>query len=307
MATKKKALQSGSADLIKEFQDYLLVERGLSENSIFAYSYDIKKFLEYLEEFQKNKSVTAVTSEDIVAFLKHQQDMNISTRSRARELAALRQFYGFLRDEGRVKVNPADKVEPPEIRRSLPDYLTVDEIRSFFAVFDENDPYEIRDRAIFEMMYSSGLRISEACAVRLSDIDLNNLMLTVRGKGGRERLVPFGEQSKHVIEDYLTNSRQVILKDRESDYLFISKKGESLNRKSVWRLLKKYIARTGITKTVTPHTFRHSFATHLIENNADLRSVQELLGHLDIATTQIYTHMASSKLKEVHRQHHPRG
>ncbi|EHQ08687.1 MAG: site-specific tyrosine recombinase XerD [Leptonema illini] len=307
MATKKKAQQRGSTDLIKEFQDYLLVERGLSENSIFAYSYDIKKFLDYLQKFQKGKAVGVVTSDDIVAFLKQQQEMNISTRSRARELAALRQFFGYLRDEGRVKVNPADKVEPPEIRRTLPDYLTVDEIRSLFTVFDENDPYEIRDRAIFEMMYSSGLRISEACAMKMSDVDLDNLMIAVRGKGGRERLIPFGEQSKQVIDDYLTNSREVILKDRDSEYLFISKKGESLNRKSVWRLLKKYISRTGITKTVTPHTFRHSFATHLIENNADLRSVQELLGHLDIATTQIYTHMAASQLKEVHRKHHPRG
>lgn len=260
-----------------------------------------------MQKFQKGKAVGVVTSDDIVAFLKQQQEMNISTRSRARELAALRQFFGYLRDEGRVKVNPADKVEPPEIRRTLPDYLTVDEIRSLFTVFDENDPYEIRDRAIFEMMYSSGLRISEACAMKMSDLDLDNLMIAVRGKGGRERLIPFGEQSKQVIDDYLTNSREVILKDRDSEYLFISKKGESLNRKSVWRLLKKYISRTGITKTVTPHTFRHSFATHLIENNADLRSVQELLGHLDIATTQIYTHMAASQLKEVHRKHHPRG
>ncbi len=307
MATKKQAQQRGSSDLIKEFQDYLLVERGLSENSIFAYSYDIKKFLDYLQRFQKGKAVNTVTSEDIVGFLKYQQDMNISTRSRARELAALRQFFGYLRDEGRIKVNPADKVEPPEIRRTLPDYLTVEEIRLLFSVFDENDPYEIRDRAIFEMMYSSGLRISEACAIKLADLDMENLMVVVRGKGGRERLIPFGEQSRGVIEDYLQNSREVILKDRESEYLFISKKGESLNRKSVWRLLKKYISRTGITKTVTPHTFRHSFATHLIENNADLRSVQELLGHLDIATTQIYTHMAASHLKEVHRKHHPRG
>lgn len=227
MATKKKAQQRGSTDLIKEFQDYLLVERGLSENSIFAYSYDIKKFLDYLQKFQKGKAVGVVTSDDIVAFLKQQQEMNISTRSRARELAALRQFFGYLRDEGRVKVNPADKVEPPEIRRTLPDYLTVDEIRSLFTVFDENDPYEIRDRAIFEMMYSSGLRISEACAMKMSDVDLDNLMIAVRGKGGRERLIPFGEQSKQVIDDYLTNSREVILKDRDSEYLFISKKGRA--------------------------------------------------------------------------------
>lgn len=307
MATRKKPREQTSSDLIKEFQDYLLVERGLSENSIFAYSYDIKKFLEYLQAFHDGKAVARVDSDDIVAFLKKQQDLNISTRSRARELAALRQFFGYLRDEGRIKANPADRVEPPEIRRTLPDFLTVEEIRSLFGVFDDSDPYEIRDRGIFEMMYSSGLRISEACGLRMHDVDMDNLMITVRGKGGRERLVPFGEQSRLVLDDYLKNSREVILKDRDSEFLFISKKGEGLNRKSVWRLLKKYISRTGITKTVTPHTFRHSFATHLIENNADLRSVQELLGHLDISTTQIYTHMAASQLKEVHRKHHPRG
>ena len=306
MATKKKA-QRGAEDLIKEFQDYLLVERGLSENSIFAYSYDVKKFLDFLSKMPKAKSIHDVVPADIVSFLKDQQSKNISTRSRARELAALRQFYGYQRDAGRIKVNPADKVEPPEITRSLPDYLTVAEIKSLFSVFDENDPFEIRDRAIFEMMYSSGLRISETCTMLYRDMDIDNLMITVRGKGGRERLIPFGEQSKQIIEDYLNHSRELILKERKSEYMFISKKGEHLNRKSVWRLLKKYIARTGITKTVTPHTFRHSFATHLLENNADLRSVQELLGHLDIATTQIYTHMAASQLKEVHRKHHPRG
>ncbi|MBW7857868.1 MAG: site-specific tyrosine recombinase XerD [Leptonema sp. (in: Bacteria)] len=305
MVAKQKPKEN--ADLIKEFQDYLLVERGLSENSIFAYSYDIKKFLDFYAKKMKNKAIHATTPDDIVAFLKMQQDMNISTRSRARELAALRQFFGYLRDEGRINVNPADKVEPPEIKRNLPDYLTVAEIHQLFSVFDENDPYEIRDRAIFEMMYSSGLRISEACTMKFSDVDLKNLMIAVQGKGGRERLIPFGQQSKEIIEDYLINSREVILRDRDSEFLFVSKKGEGLNRKSVWRLLKKYISRTGITKTVTPHTFRHSFATHLIENNADLRSVQELLGHLDIATTQIYTHMATSQLKEVHKKHHPRG
>ena len=165
----------------------------------------------------------------------------------------------------------------------------------------------MRDKAIFELLYSSGLRISEACNLRLEDLDLENLFLTVRGKGGRERLVPFGQKSLEVIQNYMDNAREKILKSRYSQYLFISKKGDLLNRKSVWRLLKKYISRTGIKKPVTPHTFRHSFATHLIENNADLRSVQELLGHLDISTTQIYTHMASRTLKEVHKKFHPRG
>ncbi|MCB1138071.1 MAG: site-specific tyrosine recombinase XerD [Leptospiraceae bacterium] len=292
-------------NILKEFQDFLLVERGLSENSIHAYSYDLKKFEDFVAS--RRKDLLTVNTEDVVGFLQDQKEKQISSRSRARALAALRQFYKYLKDENRLEANPTDNVDTPEVKKTLPDYLTVEEIKELFDCFNEKDPYEMRDKAIFELLYSSGLRISEACNLRLEDLDLENLFLTVRGKGGRERLVPFGQKSLEVIQNYMENAREKILKSRYSQYLFISKKGDLLNRKSVWRLLKKYISRTGIKKPVTPHTFRHSFATHLIENNADLRSVQELLGHLDISTTQIYTHMASRTLKEVHKKFHPRG
>lgn len=292
-------------NLLQEFQDFLLVERGLSENSIHAYSYDLKKFQDYIDS--KRKDFLTVQPDDISDFLADQKDKNISSRSRARALAALRQFYRYLKEEKELEENPADGIDTPEVQKTLPDYLTVEEVQELFEVFNPKDPYEMRDQAIFELLYSSGLRISEACGLRMDDVDLDNLFLTVRGKGGRERLVPFGEKSLEIIQHYLENARDKILKARFSDYLFISKKGDALNRKSVWRLLKKYLARTGIQKAVTPHTFRHSFATHLIENNADLRSVQELLGHLDISTTQIYTHMASRTLREVHKKFHPRG
>tara|TARA_B100001939_G_scaffold308839_2_gene289763 strand:- start:8821 stop:9711 length:891 start_codon:yes stop_codon:yes gene_type:complete len=292
-------------NILKEFQDFLLVERGLSENSIHAYSYDLKKFEDFVAA--RRKDLLTVNTEDVVGFLQDQKEKQISSRSRARALAALRQFYRYLKDEHRLEENPTENVDTPEVKKTLPDYLTVEEIKELFDCFNEKDPYEMRDKAIFELLYSSGLRISEACNLRLEDLDLENLFLTVRGKGGRERLVPFGQKSLEVIQDYMDNAREKILKSRYSQYLFISKKGDLLNRKSVWRLLKKYISRTGIKKPVTPHTFRHSFATHLIENNADLRSVQELLGHLDISTTQIYTHMASRTLKEVHKKFHPRG
>lgn len=292
-------------NILKEFQDFLLVERGLSENSIHAYSYDLKKFEDFVAS--RRKDLLTVNTEDVVGFLQDQKEKQISSRSRARALAALRQFYRYLKDENRLEDNPTENVDTPEVKKTLPDYLTVEEIKELFDCFNEQDPYEMRDKAIFELLYSSGLRISEACNLRLEDLDLENLFLTVRGKGGRERLVPFGQKSLEVIQNYMENAREKILKSRYSQYLFISKKGDLLNRKSVWRLLKKYISRTGIKKPVTPHTFRHSFATHLIENNADLRSVQELLGHLDISTTQIYTHMASRTLKEVHKKFHPRG
>ena len=225
----------------------------------------------------------------------------------ARTIAALRQFYRYLREENHLEKNPLDKIQTPEVKKNLPDYLTIKEIENLFQNIREDDPFELRDKVIFELLYSSGLRISEACGLRLEDVDFENMFLTVRGKGGRERLVPFGEKSKDILVKYLENAREDILKSRHSDYMFISKKGDFLNRKSVWRLLKKYLSRTTITKVVTPHTFRHSFATHLIENNADLRSVQELLGHIDISTTQIYTHLATKTLKEVHRKFHPRG
>lgn len=291
--------------LLKEFQDYLLVEKGLSENSIFSYSYDLKKFQSFLTDNKKN--FLEVKTEDISNFLKEQKKRKISSRSLARAVAALRQFYRYLKEENRMSYNPVDKIQTPEIKKSLPDYLTLEEIDELFGVIKEDDPYELRDKAIFELLYSSGLRISEACNLRMDDVDLENMFLTVRGKGGRERLVPFGEKSLNILRKYLENARDSILKNRYSDYLFISKKGDYLNRKSVWRLLKKYMSRTSIKKVVTPHTFRHSFATHLLENNADLRSVQELLGHIDISTTQIYTHLASRTLKEVHKKFHPRG
>jgi integrase/recombinase XerD len=298
-------LVQNQAKLIKSFQDHLLVERGLSENSIYSYTYDIKKFQGFLTEHSRD--ILEVEADDISAFLKEQKRKKISSRSLARAVAALRQFYKYLKDENKVKANPADKIQTPEVKKSLPDYLTLEEIDELFGVIREDESYELRDKAMFELLYSSGLRISEACNLRLEDVDLENMFLTVRGKGGRERLVPFGEKSLQIMSRYLENARDDILKSRYSEYLFISKKGDFLNRKSVWRLLKKYLARTEIKKVVTPHTFRHSFATHLIENNADLRSVQELLGHIDISTTQIYTHLASRTLKEVHKKFHPRG
>ncbi len=296
---------SSSLELVKEFQNYLQVDKGLSKNSIFSYSYDLKKFQTYLDQAQTE--ILTVKQDDITAFLKDQKSKNISSRSLARTIAALRHFYKYLKDENKVENNPLNDIETPEIKKNLPDYLTLQEIEKLFNRIDEDDIYELRDKAMFELMYSSGLRISEACGLHLEDVNIESMFVKVYGKGGRDRLVPFGEKSCTMLKKYLEESRKKILKSRSSDYVFISKKSESLNRKSVWRLLKKYIARTNITKVVTPHTFRHSFATHLLENNADLRSVQELLGHIDISTTQIYTHLASKTLKDAHEKFHPRG
>jgi len=297
--------QSSHSYLLQTFQEYLSVEKGLSDNSIFSYGYDLKKFTIFLEK--KHINFLEVKTDDIMRFLEEERERKISAKTLAREVVAIRQFYKFLKDDKRLSVNPSEKIETPEVERTIPDYLTLVEIDELFKTINEENLYELRDKCIFELLYSSGLRISEACNLRNGDIDMDNMTITVEGKGGRQRLVPFGEKSLEILQKYLEKSRPEILKKRQCEFIFVSKKGSYINRKSVWRLLNHYIKRTKIKKKVTPHTLRHSFATHLLENHADLKSVQELLGHIDISTTQIYTHMASKTLHEVHKKHHPRG
>jgi len=291
---------------ISRFKRFLQVEKGLSPNSIYSYTYDLKKFSEYLTS--QNKDILAATQEDVQQFLKFEKTKKKnSTRTLARSLAAIRQFYNFLSDTEVNIDNPTTKIESPHIEKTLPDFLTIKEVDKLFSSISEEDPYELRDKTIFELLYSSGLRISEAVDLEIDEIDFENSFLSIIGKGDKERIVPVNEEAKRLLLKYLRDSRQDILGTRESEFLFVSKKGSKLNRKSVWRLLKNYVVRTKIAKNITPHTLRHSFATHLIENGADLRSVQELLGHMDISTTQVYTHLAKEKLQKIHKQYHPKG
>lgn len=298
MAVRKK-------NLVKEFQHYLEVERGLSRNSIFSYVSDLNKLTRYLDHSQKNLLET--TRSDIQSFLREETKKKISPRTQARVIATLRHFYRFLEQRHGLPANPMEEVASPKIERPLPDFLTQDEIRILFSVFKEDNPLEIRDKTMFELLYSSGLRISEACSLKMKDIDRENMLIQVKGKGDRERLVPFGEIAAELLEKYFSGPRDQIMKENISEYVFISKKGGAISRKSAWRLLKKYIERAKIKKNITPHTLRHSFATHLLQNDADLRSVQELLGHIDISTTQIYTHVAGTQMKEAHKKYHPRS
>jgi integrase/recombinase XerD len=298
-------LPSSQNQLLQTFQEYLSVEKGLSDNSIYSYGYDLNKFAIFLEKEHIN--FLEVKTNDIMRFLEEERERKISAKTLAREVVAIRQFYKFLREEKRLDSNPTEKIETPEVARTIPDYLTQSEIEELFNIIKDDNLYELRDKCIFELLYSSGLRISEACNLKIGDIDMENMTITVEGKGGRQRLVPFGEKSLDILKKYLLESRPEILKKRACEFVFVSKKGSYINRKSVWRLLNHYIKRTKIKKKVTPHTLRHSFATHLLENHADLKSVQELLGHIDISTTQIYTHMANKTLKEVHKKFHPRG
>ncbi|MEM7180880.1 MAG: site-specific tyrosine recombinase XerD [Spirochaetota bacterium] len=293
------------SNLVQNFQEYLSSEKGLSHNSIDSYGYDLNKFQNFLE--QEKIDFLEVQADDIMKFLVKEKDRKVSSKTLAREVVAIRQFYKYLKDEKKLNNNPTEKIETPEVMREIPDHLTLTEIDELFDKISEDNIYELRDKCIFELLYSSGLRISEACNLKLVDLDIDFMTLTVEGKAGRKRLVPFGEKSLQILKKYLEFSRPGILKLRSCEYLFVSKKGSFINRKSVWRLLNLYIKRTNIKKKVTPHTLRHSFATHLLENHADIRAVQELLGHIDISTTQIYTQMANKALKEVHKKFHPRG
>jgi integrase/recombinase XerD len=291
---------------IKRFKRFLQIEKGLSPNSIYSYTYDLKKFSDFLSKDKKD--ILSATSEDIIKFLKFEKNKkHNSSRTLARSLAAIRQFYNFMTDLNGSIDNPTVKIETPFIEKTLPDFLNVREVESLLNVISESDVFELRDKTIFELLYSCGLRISEACDLTIQDIDFDNRFMTIRGKGSKERIVPIGNEAMRLLLKYQKESRPLIIGNRVSSYLFISKKALKLNRKSVWRLLKGYVERTDIQKNITPHTLRHSFATHLIENGADLRSVQELLGHVDISTTQIYTHLAKKKLKEIHKKYHPKG
>jgi len=292
-------------NFVNNFREYLSIERGLSENSIFSYVSDVQKLEKYLTK--EKKQLQSSSEKDIANFLREESRKKLSSRTRARVVASLRQFYGYLENRKLIETNPMQAIEAPKIEKALPDFLTQDEIRKLFQVFKEENLLELRDKTMFEFLYSAGLRISEACSLLMPDIDRQNQVLTIKGKGGRERLVPYGEVASKLLTDYLDRARAEILNQYESDFVFVSKKGGALSRKSAWRLLKRYMKRAGIGRNITPHTLRHSFATHLLQNKADLRSVQELLGHMDIATTQIYTHLANNELKKTHQEFHTRA
>ena len=277
---------------LTQFKKFLQSEKGLSQNSIYSYTYDMNKFNKFL--LSKNKDILGATQEDIQQFFKHEKnDKKNSTRTLARSLTVIKHFYNFISDniDANIK-DPTDKIETPHVERSLPDFLTVNELDKLFHSISEEDSIELRDKTIFELLYSSGLRISEAMDLHDRDIDVENMFVAVIGKGNNQRKVPISKEAARLIKKYKKESRPAIIGIRESEFLFVSKKGSQLNRKSVWRLLKSYVTRTEIKKNITPHTLRHSFATHLIENGADIRLVQEFMGHLDVETTKVYKRIA---------------
>ncbi|MBW2021025.1 MAG: site-specific tyrosine recombinase XerD [Deltaproteobacteria bacterium] len=296
-----------SLDLLADqYINYLVVEKGLSKNTVAAYSRDLTLYLAFLRE----NAITNITNADTALVLKHLinlRNAGLGARSRARHLVTIRGFYRFLVQEKILGTNPAQVVDIPKTGRKLPHALTVDQIIQLLGAPDPSKPLGMRDAAMLELMYAAGLRVSELIKVGMADINLEACFVRVLGKGYRERVVPIGQVAKERVDTYVASGRPVLLKGRPSSYLFVTRTARPMTRQGFWKLLKQYALKAGISHKVTPHALRHSFATHLLERGADLRSVQVMLGHVDISTTQIYTHVAQERLKAVHTQYHPRG
>ena len=288
----------GSIRLFKDYAYYLKIERGLSPNTVAGYLSDISLFFE-----ESGLDPASVAPADIVDYLSERSD-TLSKRSQARLLSAFRSFFDWMILEGAMKENPCDGVDPPKIGRYLPEVLSVQEVDDIIASVDTSTPAGLRDRAILEVLYGCGLRVSEAACLRMSDIFAKEGFLRIVGKGDKERIIPLGEMAAEALETWY-GARPEPCRGYE-DFVFLNRSGKSLSRVSIFNMVKKQAMLAGVRKEISPHTFRHSFATHLVENGADLRVVQEMLGHESILTTEIYTHMDSSSWQGSILAHHPR-
>jgi len=287
------------------FLDYLKIERGLSSNTVNAYRTDLEKYFIFLKKKGK-KSLEEVTKEDIVDFLFSLRETH-AISSIARFFSSIRSFYRFLFREKILKTDPTQLIEYPKLEKKIPGVLNFWEVEKLLKTPSLRTPQGIRDRAILEVMYATGLRVSELARLKLKDVNMEIGFLRCQGKGSKERIIPLGRIAKKFLEKYIFDARPKLLKGKESEFLFLAQGGNPLSRQSIWKMIKKMVKRARIKKEVSPHTLRHSFATHLLERGADLRSVQEMLGHASITTTQIYTHINRLRLKEIHRQFHPRA
>jgi integrase/recombinase XerD len=291
---------------IDRFFDYLTVEKGLSENTLDSYGRDIRRFLDFLEESDVH-SLDRVTKLDILSFMVRLREEGLSDRSVARLQVTLRHLYRFLVSERLLDDNPLDALDAPRLPKKLPHILSEDEVERFLNQPDPSTPLGLRDKSMLEFLYATGLRVSEMTSLQLSQVNLEVGCVRVFGKGNRERIVPFGEVARVFLREYLKKGRSRILKDRVSPYVFVSPRGGKMSRQAFWKIIKKYGLLAGVSVRLTPHTLRHCFASHLLDRGADLRSVQTLLGHVDISTTQIYTHVSRERLKKLHQKHHPRA
>lgn len=291
---------------IKTFLDFCRIEKGLAANSIDAYRRDLERFETYMSNNGPSTEIPA--TEELRAYLDSLHRDGLSARTIARHTTTIRNFYQFLLREGQIDHDPTEFLPLPKSWSTLPKYLNLEEIDRMVQAPDQTKPTGVRDRAMMELLYATGLRVSELCAVEIGDLDADLGVIRVTGKGNKQRLVPVGKEALSAISAYVDGgARGKLLKGRASRYLFVTARGGKLSRKSFWKLLIRHGKAAGIFHGLTPHVIRHSFATHLVERGADLRSVQTMLGHADISTTQIYTHVARSRLREQFDRHHPRA
>jgi len=292
--------------LLDQFLNYLTVEKGLSLNTLEAYSRDLNKYLDFLY-LKDIKEIGATSDVTIISFKASLKKKGLSNRSIGRNISSIKMFYRFLSEGHHITSNPAANIDPPKGISKLPHILSIEEVDLLLEKPDMTKPLGLRDTTLLQLLYATGLRVSELVSLPLNNVNLEAGYLIAYGKGSKERLVPIGEVAQNYVKLYLEKARPQLLGDHQSNYLFVSRRGKPLTRQGFWKLIKKYALSAGIQKNITPHTLRHSFASHLLEGGADLRSVQMMLGHADISTTQIYTHVTSERLKKIHSQFHPRA
>ncbi|MDJ0909931.1 MAG: site-specific tyrosine recombinase XerD [Woeseiaceae bacterium] len=294
-----------SEQLVDRFLDAIWMERGLSQNTLGAYRADLMTLGRGLAE--ESKSIDMAEKADLLAFIAKRVESGAKPRSTARQLSSFRRFFRYIMREGLRDTDPTADIEMPRIGRSLPKTLTEDEVDALLSAPNTEEPLGHRDRAMLELLYATGLRVSELINLKQSQINFNQGVLRIVGKGDRERLIPLTEDSQRWIRDFIDGPRMEILLERQTDYLFPTRRGNRMTRQAFWHIIKRYAEKSGIRKKMSPHSLRHAFATHLLNRGADLRVVQLLLGHSDLSTTQIYTHVARERLKDLHGEHHPRG
>jgi integrase/recombinase XerD len=291
--------------LLDRYLDFLIVEKGLAAQTIEAYSRDLVRYISFLAKSGRT-TVSEADTPLILKYLISMREDGLNARSRARHLVSIRGFYRFLAQEQMLSSDPSRLIDLPKSGLKLPDVLTIEEVKRLLEAPDPKKPSGCRDAAMMELLYAAGLRVSELTTLKLQDVNLTAGYVRVFGKGAKERVVPIGQYAQEKIRTYTTGARQALLKDRISATLFVARAGKPLSRQGFWKLIKRYGFRAGLRNVITPHTLRHSFASHLLEGGADLRAVQTMLGHADIATTQIYTHVARDHLKHLHQKFHPR-
>ncbi|MBL1293953.1 MAG: site-specific tyrosine recombinase XerD [Thiotrichales bacterium] len=292
--------------LVERFLDVLWVENGLSKNTLSAYRSDLSQLALWQKKNNKMR-LFDLKREHLLRYLAHIQQQGKSSRTNARLLSSVKRLFQYLIRENELAVDPTAQIDSPRYMKALPSSLTESETEALLNAPDGDNAQGQRDQAMLETLYASGLRVSELIGLQLSQLNLNEGLVRVVGKGDKERLVPLGENAILSVQHYLTNARPELLKGRQSDAVFVSNRGQGMTRQTFWYLIKRYVIIAGINKPVSPHTLRHAFATHLLNHGADLRVLQMLLGHSNLSTTQIYTHVAKERLKSIHAQHHPRG